>query len=463
MKERPVIQWKCTTEAESWVDMPHIEYMDGVSDYHTANFRVSINPGRRYQVIDGWGGCFNEKSWDAMSVLSPSDRDRIIRMFFDAEKGCKLNICRTPIGASDYALDNYTYNDTPRDFLMSDFSIDRDRCALIPYIKAAKACRPDLKLWAVPWVHPKWLEDPDGRLTQDPAILSSYALYFSKYVQAYQAEGLNLFCVMPCNEPCWDDFWGAHHLKAPGNAALMHNLVKNYLIPQFKKDQLDCELWLGSFPIDAEFNFVTTMMSDPDVAPTIKGAGYQWWADRAMRETHEHYPQLKLMQTETACNLIDMTVKDLAIRQNTNDWAYAWQQWSLFRIWLEQWANSYMLWNLVLDETGCNNSPDDPWPQCSPVVVNKKTREITVTPMFYAFKHFSFYIAPGAYRIHSEGDLENSIAFQNPNGDIILEIANHQDCESLVTFYVDGKITAPVLPARSWNTFVFPHGVSTPI
>ena len=42
---------------------------------------------------------------------------------------------------------------------MASFSIARDRQKLIPFIKAALKVKPDLRLWASPWVVPSWMMD----------------------------------------------------------------------------------------------------------------------------------------------------------------------------------------------------------------------------------------------------------------------------------------------------------------
>ena len=41
---------------------------------------------------------------------------------------------------------------------MSQFSIERDKQKLIPYIKAALAVAPGLHLWASPWSPPTWMK-----------------------------------------------------------------------------------------------------------------------------------------------------------------------------------------------------------------------------------------------------------------------------------------------------------------
>jgi hypothetical protein len=70
----------------------------------------------------GFGGCFNERGWQALSHLDDPARDRVLRDLF-AEDGLALSCNRLPIGA----------NDPDTDYGMERFSIARDHKALIPY------------------------------------------------------------------------------------------------------------------------------------------------------------------------------------------------------------------------------------------------------------------------------------------------------------------------------------------
>lgn len=80
---------------------------------------------------------------------------------------------------------------------------------LIPLIKAAMKYQPKLGIWGVPWTPPSWMKTSGpykgGELKQDPETLTAYALYFSKYVKAYRQEGINLYAVMPQNEPNYNN------------------------------------------------------------------------------------------------------------------------------------------------------------------------------------------------------------------------------------------------------------------
>ena len=87
----------------------------------------------------------------------PGDRDAAIRLLYGAD-GARFAFGRIPIGASDYAMDRYTLDETPDDTALADFSIDRDMEKLIPYVKAAQAVKGNIRFWASPWTPPTWMK-----------------------------------------------------------------------------------------------------------------------------------------------------------------------------------------------------------------------------------------------------------------------------------------------------------------
>ena len=99
----------------------------------TTNTTLSLD-GSVHQQWEGFGGCFNELSQLALLDLSETDRDRVYDDLFSQDgDGLRLDYCRLPIGASDYALSWYSHNETPGDYDMQHFSISRDQQYLIPY------------------------------------------------------------------------------------------------------------------------------------------------------------------------------------------------------------------------------------------------------------------------------------------------------------------------------------------
>jgi glucosylceramidase len=91
------------------------------------------------------------------------------------------------------------------------------------------------------------------------------------------------------------------------------------------------------------------------------------------------------------------------------------------------------------------------------VVVNSKSGQVTLTPYFYLYKHFSHFVEPGAHVVASQGTWEDRIAFRNPDGGVVIVVANRTDKDRAVTLHIDARRSAPVtIPARSFNTFVMP-------
>ena len=109
---------------------------------HSAD--VTVDAKATAQLWEGFGGAFNEMGWNFLSMLTDAERDAAIRLLFGAD-GARFAFGRIPIGASDYAMDRYTLDETAGDTSLASFSIDRDMQKLIPYVKAAQAVKGNIR------------------------------------------------------------------------------------------------------------------------------------------------------------------------------------------------------------------------------------------------------------------------------------------------------------------------------
>ena len=438
------LQWKCSTADHPWVDKPAVPITDRVSVPSEPSTLVLVNSKRQSQVIDGWGGCFNERGWKAMEVLSPAAREEVMRSLFDPTTGLKLNLCRTPIGASDYAISLYSLDGTPNDYAMEHFSIRRDEEKLIPYIKAALAIRPDLALWAVPWSPPAWMKDNDnllgGHIKDDAHTLDALALYFTRYVQAYKAAGISIGIVMEQNEPTAL----TNYTSCGWTGEQLAKFIGYHLGPEFERERLETKIYLGTINDSSRGGYaywVGPSMQDPRTRKYLTGLGCQYGGVTTMGETHFLLPELKLMQSEEECG-----------STNFNDWPFAEKQYALAKRWFAAGAGSNMIWNLVLDETGRNTAG---WAQCSPIVVDSNNGHVSYTPYYYCYKHFSYFVEPDAHVIATQSDWGDKIAFVNPDGAVVVVMGNSSNEDRAVTLNIDGaQAEAATLPAHSFSTFV---------
>src|SRR5262249_17364588 len=153
---------------------------------------------------------------------------------------------------------------------------------------------------------------------------------------------------------------------------------------------------------------------DPMIAAEIEGVALQWGGGLGKAgPIHSAHPELEIMQSETDCGNWWWKPGYNPDRA-PNDFEYGAYTWRSFRNFLENGASSYMLWNIVLDEEGKSIDSQMPWPQNSAIVIDRQTKQVTYTPMFWATKHFSGLVDIGARWIKSSGDYWDHIAFMNP-------------------------------------------------
>jgi glucosylceramidase len=431
----PGIRWVCSTEKSRWQELAT------TSAVGTAADAIKLDPKITFQTIDGFGGCFNELGWEALVAIPTERREAALKELF-APEGANFTLGRAPIGANDFSLGWYSLNETLGDYEMKHFSIERNRQALLPYIKAAMKYQPKLGVWASPWCPPSWMTTNgryrNGRMKGDAQTHAAYALYFSKFVQAWREEGINLYAIHPQNEMGLND---NVYPQCAWSGADMNVFLRDHLLPQLQRDRVSIEVWLGTITNDKLGDYIDPVLGDAKTAAGITGVGYQYGGQNAMRATHEKYPNVKLAQTETECyggwNAWDQGLITFGrIVENTS-----------------HFANGYFFWNMVLDESGLSRWN---WRQNSLLTVDRKSETVKYNSEFYALKHFSATVLPGARRIAvSGGPLKDVVAFQNPDGSKVLAFANKTDQAVSATVQAGAATSLRLdVPAQSMNTIV---------
>ena len=452
-------EWVATTAAAGWVAQPapKVTASAGPAD---AEIVLTQPP----QVIQGFGACFNELGWTALSALPPADRAKVLRELFAPGVGGNFTICRMPLGANDFSRDWYSYDETPGDFAMTHFSIANDEQTLIPFIKGAQQYNPRLALWASPWSPPTWMKynhyyaaaavpptyhqvvpalaennlpaDRQGKeghdmFIQEDKYFAAYALYFAKFIEAYKQQGITVGMVMPQNEFNSAQIFPSCLWTAAGLARFV-----GYLGPQMR--QRGTRVFFGTME-RANEALVDTVLRDARSASFVEGVGFQWAGKGAIAGIHRRYPALTLYQSEQECG------------DGKNDWQYCEYTWTLLKHYIGSGANAYMYWNIALRQGGVSRWG---WSQNSLVTVDEAARTYHYNHEYYLLKHLSHYVQPGARRLATTGAFTNLLAFQNPDKSVVLVAQNDQDTDQTVRFRVGGHTVAPLLRAHSFNTLV---------
>ena len=447
-------EWVSTTETAPWQQKtpqrPRGFEWDGL------DLRVCLD--RPAQPVDGFGACFNELGWTSLQALAESDREAIVRELFAPGAGGNFTICRMPVGANDFSRDWYSYDETPDDFDLKDFSIANDRETLIPFILAARRHQPALRLWASPWSPPTWMkknghyasvpnrpgapanglrpeqvgkEGTDMFRVEDQKYLDVYARYFGKFIDAYRAAGIDITMVMPQNEFNSAQPFPSCTWTAEGLAKFV-----GVLGPEMARRKV--QVYFGTLE-RANVGLLRASLDDKVAGSHIQGVGVQWAGKNAVAEIRRQFPKLKIYQSEQECG------------DGANAWRYCEYAWQLMKHYFRSGANAYFYWNISLESGGVSHWG---WKQNSLVTVDASARTFKWNHEYYLLKHVSHFVQPGATRVDTEGTCDDALAFRNPDGRVVVVVRNGRPHARTVNVAIGADAFALALDPDSFNTVV---------
>ncbi|MDX1472151.1 MAG: glycoside hydrolase family 30 protein, partial [Flavobacteriaceae bacterium] len=424
-----------------------------------------LNPDQKFQKITGFGGSFTEASAYLLNELSQENRDKILEAYF-GNSGARYSLTRTHINSCDFSLSNYSYAPVADDVNLKNFSIEEDRDDIIPMIKDAMRFSEDgFKIIASPWTAPPWMKDNNdwrgGKLL--PKYNSTWALFFEKYLEAYKAEGIDIWGITVENEPVGNDNnWESMHFTPKE----MTDFVKNHLGPQLQEKWNHVKI-LGYDQNRGEElkHWVDEMYKDELSSQFYDGTAIHWYAStydyfpESLEYAHDKAPNKYLIQTEACVDAEVPKWKDdkWYWSKEATDWGWDWapedQKYlhpkyvPVYRYardiigCLNNWVDGWIDWNMVLNKQGGPNWFKN-W--CvAPVIVDPEADEVYFTPLYYTLSHFSKFIRPGATRIGFELNAPDimATAAENPDGSIAVIIFNPTDQVQEIEIILDKKST----------------------
>ena len=419
----------------------------------TGTQTITVDENTTYQPFEGGGASFTDSAaWlmNSGGILSAATRDQAMRDLFDPVNGIGAGFLRNPMGASDLARFNYSYDDTCCD--LNDFSLRHDLTDVVPLTKQAKALNPSLKVMGSPWSAPAWMKDNNdfvhrGWLKWE--YYPMYAQYFVKYIQANAAVGLRIDYVSVQNEPtcCGSDATGYASMNWNGSGLL--EFTKNHLFPAFRAAGITTKVmildynWgnyndLGSVPIaDA------TLRNDP-LFGGIAWHGYG--GDVTLQTTvHNQYPSVNHYMTE----------------HSGGTWIANQQREDMLNLvdYTRNWDRSWIKWSLALDQNhlpyvgaGCN--------VCTGLITvhrgDSRHGQVEKTIEYYTMGHLTKFVKPGALRISSTANAAvPNVAWKNPNGGKALIAYNDTASSQSVKVVWGGQSFTYTLPTKTSATFTW--------
>lgn len=439
---------------------------------------ITLNPDEKFQTITGFGGSFTESSAYLLNKLSAENRKKILNAYFSKE-GANYSLTRTHIASCDFSLSNYTYAKVENDKLLENFSIEEDRDDLIPMILEAKAISKEgFKIIASPWTSPPWMKDNKkyigGKLL--PEYNETWALYYSKYIDAYKKEGIDIWGLTVINEPHGNGNNWESMLFSPEE---MTSFVQNHLGPTLEANGKGNVKILGYDQNRGGLKeWVDAMYKDEKSSKYYAGTAIHWYESTydflpdALQYAHKKSPNKYLIQTEACVDSEIPHWNDDAWywSKEATDWGWDWapekdkylhpkyapvNRYATDIIGcLNNWVDGWVDWNMVLDKQGGPNWFKN-W--CTaPVIVDPEKDEVYFTPLYYTMAHFSKYMRPGAVKIGCAINHKDLMvtAVKNPDGTIAVVIFNPTLEKHNLEIKLNNKIKIISIDANALQTVI---------
>jgi glucosylceramidase len=413
---------------------------------------VFVEPTRTFQTFMGIGAALTDASAEIFVKMSKTKQKSFMEAYFSAEKGIGYTLARTNIHSCDFSSDTYTYV-KEGDADLKTFSIDHDRKFRIPFIKQAiAAAGGKLTMYVSPWSPPAFMKTNNdilkgGKLK--PEYYQNWANYFTKFIKAYEKEGIPIWGLTVQNEPMATQRWESCIYSAEEE----RDFLKNNLGPTLKKDGLgDKKIIVWDHNRDLMNQRANIIFNDPEAAKYAWGMGFHWyetWSGGApmfenVGKINTAYPDKNLLFTEGCVESFDAK----KYQHWANGERYGRSMINDFNNGTVGWTD----WNILLDQTG---GPNHVGNFCfSPLHFDTQKDDLIFTPSYYYIGHFSKFIRLGAKRVISAASRSQLLttSFINADGKLVVVVMNQSNQKVLYNLCIGTKAA---------EITILPHAIQT--
>ncbi|MDD3403797.1 MAG: glycoside hydrolase family 30 beta sandwich domain-containing protein [Hespellia sp.] len=392
------------------------QQLEFMHDEERENELITLYPQMKYQQMEGFGGAVTDSAGYIFSLMSEEQKTQMAESYFGKE-GMKYHLVRIPIDSCDFSLEHYEADSDEADETFEKFSFARVEKYILPLLDAAeKAYGSKLDIMLSPWSPPVYMKtngdrNHGGKLKD--AYRQRWAEYICRYIQEYRNRGYRVTRLTLQNEPKAVQTWDSCIYTAEEEKAFL----RDYVWPALKKHGLeDIEIYLWDHNKERVFEWAETIIDD-ETTDMIAGMAFHWYSGdhfEALRMVKERFPDKKLLLSEACIEYSKFSADDYL----GNAQKYAHDMIGN----LNEGMNTFIDWNLVLDEIG---GPNHVGNFCdAPYLFDTKKSELMESNILGYLWHFSHFIEVGATRIG---------------------VSRYTDKLEVTAFEKDGKITFVML------------------
>ena len=416
---------------------------------------VFVNPAKQFQTFIGIGGAITDASAEVFTKLPKEKQQEFLDAYYNKDKGIGYTLARTNIHSCDFSSGSYTYV-SDEDKNLKTFSVQHDEQFRIPLIKKViESAGGSLLLFASPWSPPAFMKDNNNMLHGGkllPEYDESWSLYFTKFIKAYEAEGIPVWGITVQNEPMATQKWESCIFTAEEE----RDFLKNFLGPTMEREGLgDKKIIVWDHNRDLINHRADIIFSDPVASKYAWGLGFHWYESWSGGEemynnvgnVYKSYPDKHLLFTEGCAE----TFRPDGYQTWKNAERYGRSMINDFNNGTAGWTD----WNILLDETGGPNHVEN---FCfAPVHADTRTGELIYTPSYYYIGHFSKFIRPDAKRVSTASSRSPllSTSFINADGKMATVVMNQSGVKINYKLYVGANAVELVIPPHAIQTLIY--------
>lgn len=423
--------------------------------------RFQINDAVLSQKMDGFGASFMEAGIMTLNTLPSEKQEEVLRALFDAKDGAGFTAMKTPLAGTDFQSAGpwFTYDDTPGDVDLKNFSVERDFAptGVGTYILRARKYG-KFALQAPMDYPPDWmLYDVKKRQDIQPKFYPALAKYFVRYLEEYKKRGIAVDYLSIFNEP--EEVYTK--IKYPE----IRVLLRDFVGPALRQSGLSTKMMISEAPERlVAFKRYPVVLDDLEVRKFVSVVAYHGYDFKhfdKIKELKAKYTDIPFWMDELCYAYEAGYPKNKKLPIYEFEDGDVWGN-IIFND-LEAGTSAWLYWNAILDETGgpwavspVHGNPD-PNIQHPVVIINKQTHEITYTGTYYYLAHFSKFVRPGAVRVQTVGAFPKVrvMSFRTPEGGIVAQVLNSNPQPTDVSLVYNGRTLNINVPALSISTLAW--------
>jgi glucosylceramidase len=406
---------------------------------------ITMEPGQRFQSIDGFGFALTGGSAQNLMRMSPAKRHALLEELFSRKaSSIGISYLRVSIGSSDLNARTFSYDDLPAgqtDPSLEHFTLSDDLADVVPVLKEILLISPTVKILGSPWSAPTWMKTNGnirgGKLKE--SCYPIYAAYFVRYIQAMAAEGITIDAVTAQNEPFNDLNTPSMQLFPKEEATF----IRDWLGPGFRAAGIKTKIVLYDHNCDAP-QYPVSILTDPDARQFVDGSGFHLYEGTvsALSVVHDRFPDKNIYFTEQAVG-------------GRRGFDLAWPISNVLVGATRNWSRNVILWNLASDPDFKPHTDNGGCETCQgALTIDGDTYERKIA--YYVIAHASRFVPPGSVRIASTyiASLPN-VAFSTSDGHTVLIVVNLSTSPEKFQVRLGEDTFQPELGAGSAATIVW--------